>query len=200
MRHAWKKHLLVMTVVALAVTSVSFATEPSNPGLKDAVVMIIRHAEKPESGFALSDPGEKRALAYADYFKHFAPASDGQTLEPDCLIATADSSASHRPRLTLEPLSRALGLKIDAQFKNKNFDQLAQELKSHEHGRRILICWHHGEIPELARALGADPARLLPDAKWPASEFGWVLMMRYDSEGRLEQSRCISEHLMPGDK
>jgi hypothetical protein len=197
------KNILLM--MALASSHVIFAAPSSadaaNPGLEDATILIIRHAEKPESGFGLSPAGEKRAEAYASYFKHFALPSNSQPLTPDYLIATADSAGSHRPRLTLEPLSKELGLKIDARFKNKNFEELAHELQTHKHGHRILICWHHGEIPALAKAFGADPGKWLPDGKWPTDEFGWMLLLRFDHDGHLKpgESQCIHEKLMPED-
>jgi phosphohistidine phosphatase SixA len=166
--------------------------DPGCGGLKDATVLIIRHAEKPESGRELTAKGRQRAEAYAKYFRELK--IDSKPVEPDYLVATADSASSERPRLTLEPLSKALGMKIDLRFKAKEDAQLAAELRAKPHGRNILICWHHGKIPDLARALGADPAKLLPDGRWPESEFGWILVLRYDGDGRLlpEQTRRIN--------
>ncbi|HZQ48472.1 MAG TPA: flagellar basal body-associated protein FliL [Verrucomicrobiae bacterium] len=167
--------------------------------LKDAVILIIRHAEKPESGQGLSLAGGQRAEAYVNYFKNFQV--DAKPLKLDCLFATADSKRSQRPRLTVEPLGKALGLKIDSRFKNKEFQELVDEIESKDHGKGVLICWHHGEIAELVRALGADPAKLLPGSTWPDDEFGWVLQLHYDHEGHLMpgETRRINENLMPGD-
>ena len=39
--------------------------------LQNSVIVLIRHAEKPDAGDALSPAGEARANAYVDYFKHF---------------------------------------------------------------------------------------------------------------------------------
>ncbi len=169
------------------------------PSLRDATVLIIRHAEKPDDGRTLSPAGQQRAEAYVRYFQNFQ--LDAKPVKLDYLLATADSKGSQRPRLTLEPLGKALGLKLDCRFKNKNFQELADEIQFHDHGRRILICWHHGQIPELVRALGADPAKLLPESKWPEDQFDWVLELRYDHEGHLipGETRRISENLMPGD-
>jgi len=122
-------------------------------------------------------------------------------LKLDRLIATADSANSSRPRLTLEPLSRALGLKIEQPYKDKQYEMLAHDLLTTPHGKRILICWHHGKIPELAQALGADANRLVPGGKWPTGQYGWLLQLSYDHDGRLipDQTRRISENLMPDD-
>lgn len=165
--------------------------------LKDTVILIIRHAEKPTSGFELSPAGKKRAEAYVGYFQRFT--IDDKPLKLDYLFATADSPKSHRPRLTIEPLSKALGIKIDDRFKNDDFSQLAREIQNHQHGKNILICWHHGRIPMLLKALGANPEQLLPNGKWPAQVFGWLIELRYDENGKLFQSRCIDESLMPDD-
>ena len=166
-------------------------------GLKNTVVLVIRHAEKPETGRGLTADGEARARAYVDYFKNFTV--EGQASPPNYLFAAADSKESHRPILTLEPISHALGLPIDSQFKDKQFQELADEIESHAHGRVILICWHHGKIPQLLRALGADPGKLLPDGKWPDGAFGTLIQLRYDAQGQLTESKRLNENLLPDD-
>ncbi len=199
--------LIRNVLLALALSMPTFAGPQQDAGsipgnylaLKDATILIIRHAEKSDSGQGLSPAGQQRAEAYVRYFKNFQ--IDAKPLRLDCLFATADSKGSQRPRLTLEPLGNALGLKIDRRFKNKKFRELTDEIQSKDHGKSILICWHHGEIPELVRALGADPTKLLPEAKWPDQEFGWVLQLRYDDGGHLipGETKRINENLMPGD-
>ncbi len=194
-------------LLAVALATAVFAGSPvvatpaveASPGLRDAVVLIIRHAEKPESGVELSAAGRQRAAAYVNYFQSFKV--DSRVMKPDYLFATADSESSHRPRLTLDPLAKALALKIDCRFKNKDFADLAREVRAREHGKCILIAWHHGEIPELIEALGGDVATLLPEGKWPTQIFDWVLELRYDHDGRLIPSatKQVNENLMPGD-
>jgi hypothetical protein len=175
------------------------ADDKPSPALADAVILIIRHAEKPDTGDDLSPAGKQRAAAYAGYFKSFTV--DAKPLKLDHVFAAADSKGSRRPRLTVEPLAAALGLKVESGIANKQFQDLADELKSKDHGKRILICWHHGEIPSLVQALGADPAKLLPEGKWPDQVFDWLLQLRYDHEGRLlaGETRRVNEKLMPGD-
>lgn len=162
-------------------------------GPTNAVVLIIRHAEKPDDGSGLSATGEARAKAYATYFQNYE--LEAKKLKLDHLFAAADSRESRRPRLTLEPLGKALNLRIDCRFKNKQFPGLTREIQNLPPGGNILICWHHGEIPQLLRGLGADPEKLLPHARWPDDEYDWVIELRYDGSGQLMASKRVSEHL-----
>jgi hypothetical protein len=168
-----------------------------SPGLKDTTVLIIRHAEKPDSGFDLTPVGYERAKAYVHYFQSFT--IDSKPVRLDHLFAAADSKGSHRPHLTLEPLSKATGLTIDRRFGAKDFAALANELRARPHGEHVLICWHHGDIPALLQSLGADPRQLLPKGKWPDNVFGWMIQLRYDDKGQLAEAKRINENLMPDD-
>ena len=195
-----KLNLLLCGLLSLVIPTAAFA-EPTPAAkysaLKNTVILVIRHAEKPADGFGLTADGEARARAYSAYFKNLA--LDGQPLKPDYLFAAADSQGSHRPRLTLEPTSHALSLPIDTRFKSKDVQEIADEIHSKPHGQTILIAWHHGQIPNLLHALGADTRQLVPNDKWPENVFGWLIVLRYDSEGRLIDAKRINEKLMPDD-
>jgi hypothetical protein len=184
--------------MAGAASSAEITLSQTSP-LSDATILIIRHAEKPLVGTGLSAEGEVRAKAYVSYFQNFRIGS--KPIHLDYLVAADDSEHSQRSRLTLEPLSKAIGLKPDLRFQAKRPQDLVRELKSLPYGTNILICWHHREIPELLTELGVEPGQLLPGGEWPAQQFGWVLELRYDREGRLihSKTRRIKEHLMPGD-
>lgn len=195
--------LIAALLLPVTVTS-TFAKPPQEKpskddfsALKDAVILIIRHAEKPTSGVELSPEGQKRAEAYVGYFQRFT--IDGKPVKLDYLFATADSNKSHRPRLTITPLSKALGIEIDSRFPDNDFLKLAREIQNHPHGKNILICWHHGEIPNLLSALGVDPEKLIPNAKWPEDVFGWLIQLRYDKNGHLFEATRIDENLLPDD-
>jgi len=197
-----KFKLLLCGFLALAIPTAIFAkpiTDEKFSALRNAVILIIRHAEKPDSGSGLSASGEARAKAYVNYFKNFTNPVDGESLKINYIFAAADSKESHRPRLTITPTSQALGLAIDSRFKDKDFSELANEIQSKSHGKTILISWHHGEIPALLRALGADPATVIPKSKWPEDVFGWVIELRYDADGRLVETKRINEKLLPDD-
>lgn len=172
-----------------------FAADSS--GLQNTTILIIRHAEKPASGNSLTPAGEKRAAAYVRYFKNFTV--DSQLFKPDYLIAATNSPNSHRPFLTISPLGKALGLPIDQKFNAKEFQKLADYLRAKPHGKTILICWHHGDIPQLTEALGANSKELFTTGKWPDDVFCWVIQLRYDANGKLIEAKRINEDLMPGD-
>ena len=104
-------------------------------GLKNTIILVIRHAEKPDSGYELSPAGVARAQPYVNYFKNYTV--DGQPLKIDAIFAAADSKNSHRPRLTVTPTAQALGLPIDSSVKDKDFQKLADELKAAPHGHPL---------------------------------------------------------------
>ena len=168
-------------------------------GLKDTDVLIIRHAEKPDSGQGLSPAGQARADAYVRYFRELSIGS--RSLAPDCLIACADSAQSWRPRLTLEPLGEALNLPINLRFAAGQIQELVRVLRTKRQGSCILICWKHGSIPELLSTLGANPSELLPEGTWPDDKFTWLIDLRYDQDGRLVpgETKRIPAACMPGD-
>ena len=187
----------VFAAVLVAFSPILVADAQEGP--KNSVVLIIRHAEDPPNGHGLSPRGEERAKAYIDYFENFTV--DSKRLEPQAVLVAADSKQSHRPRLTVEPFAKTAKLPIDNRFANKQPADLAAELRANYQGKVILVCWHHGQIPALLRALGADPETLLPNGKWPRDVFDWVIMVSFDENGRVipERTKRINEHLLQGD-
>jgi len=189
------RRLFIAIFFAYALVFVAHAQD----GPKNSVVLIIRHAEDADSGDGISPLGQERAEAYKNYFREFT--LDSKRLEPQVIFAAKDSKQSHRPRLTVEPFAKAEKLRIDTRFGNDQSAELAAELRASEQGKRILICWRHPYVPDLLRALGANPENFLPHGKWPGSVYDWVILLSYDQDGRLipESSRRINEHLMPED-
>ena len=190
-------HRRLFTAILFAFTLTFTANGQDGP--KGAVVLIIRHAEDGGTGQDLAPRGHERAAAYKNYFLNFTV--DSKRLELASVFAAKDSKQSHRPRLTVEPFTKAAKLKIDARFGNNQSTELAADLRANHQGKVILISWRHGNIPALLRALGAKPEDLLPRGKWPGSVYDWVILLGYDQDGRLipGSSRRINEHLMPGD-
>ncbi|SRR5882724_4059173 len=189
------RRLVIAVVFSFTLTLAAY----SQDGPKEAVVLIIRHAEDGGIGRALAPRGEQRAEAYKDYFLKFTVDSKGR--EPQAIFAAKDSKRSHRPRLTVEPFAKAAELRIDTRFGNNQSADLAADLRANDHGKVILICWRHPYIPALLAALGAKPESFLPNGKWPGAVYNWVILLSFDQDGRLipSSSRRINEHLLPGD-
>ena len=185
--------------VAILFASALIIAADAQDGPKDAVVLIIRHAEDAGSGDGISPLGQQRAEAYKDYFLKFTV--DSKRREPTVIFAAKDSKKSHRPRLTVEPFAKAANLKIDTRFGNDQSTDLAADLRANQQGKVILICWRHPYVPALLGALGAKPEDFLPNGKWPGAVYDWVILLSYDQDGRLipASTRRINEHLLPGD-
>lgn len=171
---------------------------------KNTNILMIRHAEKPKSGTGLAVAGQERAQAYVIYFQNYS--LNSSIVKFDYLFAAANSSESHRPKLTIQPLATAIGLDINAKHKDKKYQKVADDIlqNSKYDSSNILICWHHGEILDLAAALGAKglpPASHWPTKPWPGKVFGWVLQLCYDGDGNIipTQTICINQQLMYDD-
>jgi hypothetical protein len=187
----------LITAVLFAYTLILAAHAQEGP--KDAVVLIIRHAEDGATGLGLTTRGQERAEAYKNYFLNFTV--DSRRLKPEVVFAAKDSKKSHRPRLTVEPFAKAEKLRIDTRFGNNQSAELAADLRATEQKKVILICWRHPYVPDLLHALGAAPESLLPRGKWPGAVYDWVILLSYDQDGRLiaGSTKRINEHLLPGD-
>ena len=185
--------------IAVIFGSASLVVADAQEGPKNSVVLIIRHAEDAGRGHGLSARGAERAEAYRNYFLNFTV--DSKRREPEAVLVAADSKQSHRPRLTVEPFAKAAKLPIDSRFANKQPADLAAELRANYQGKVILVCWHHGQIPDVLRALGVAPDTLLPNGKWPKNVFDWVIMVSFDENGHVipKSTKRISEHLLQGD-
>ena len=137
-----------------------------------AQILLLRHGEKPEAASdpGLSPKGQIRAAALAIYL----PAAFGR---PSHLFATRQSPESDRPAQTLKPLSAALGIALDTRFENSQFKDLAREFLADPRyqGARIVVCWHHHEIPDFAKALDVKDA---PD-HWDDNVFDRIWQIDY---------------------
>ena len=72
-------------------------------------------------------------------------------------------------------------------------EQLSRALAEKPHGEHVLIAWRHKKIPSLLKALGADPASLLPEGQWPDSVYDWVILLHFDATGHVDQQQLIHE-------
>ncbi len=161
-------------------------------GLAGATLLLVRHAEKPESGQGLTPAGEARARAYASYFRHFALEAGGPPARIDAVVATLDTPKSARPRLTVEPIAHALGVPVQQPVANEDVTGLADWLHHGAPKRTVLIAWHHGKLPKLLEALNAGCAGVVPD-KWPDEVYDWVVVVRYGKDGTSKSCKLVEE-------
>jgi broad specificity phosphatase PhoE len=159
-------------------------------------VLIIRHAEKPGGdSIHLSPEGQQRAEALPRLFMK-SPDRPDPLPTPEFLVATKKSSNSNRPVETLTPLAKALNLDLNDRYKDEEFDRLATELLTNPRyaGKIVLVCWHHGKIPELAQGLKAPD---VPE-KWNDRVFDRVWVITYkDGKAKLGNR---PQALMPQDE
>src|SRR5437773_1078826 len=95
----------LFAAVIFFVLAVEAGQAKTTSPLRNATVLIIRHAEKPETGKHLSPGGVRRAQAYVGFFKSLR--LDSHPVKIDHLFAAHESKNSDRPRETLLPLSNA---------------------------------------------------------------------------------------------
>lgn len=185
-----KYGLFLFAVALLAAAGVAWgqgAVAPQPP----ATILIIRHAEKLTDGRQdLSPVGYQRAALLPKLF-------DGSRTDlpmPQFLFATHFSKHSNRPVETITPLAAALKLPINSTVMNEDYAALARQLLSGKYvGMVVLVAWHHGNIPQLAAALGAKP----PYTPWPAGQFDRVWRIDYrDGRATLQD---LPQRLLAGD-
>ena len=97
---------------------------------------------------------------------------------PETILATARSKHSQRPIETVTPLAIAFNLHINDRFADKDADikEMTEAILNDYSfaGEIVLICWHHGKIPEIARALG-----IAKPPKWDGKIFDRVWQITF---------------------
>jgi hypothetical protein len=97
---------------------------------------------------------------------------------PNFIFATQRSRHSTRPIETVTPLAMGLSLPI-----NDGYEDNDAEIKEMTNailndfafaGKIVLICWHHGKIPDVAKALGVSKP-----PKWNGKVFDRVWQITY---------------------
>jgi hypothetical protein len=113
---------------------------------------------------------------------------------PAFVFATKASHHSNRPVETVSALLAAFNLPLDDDHSDGDYAQVASDIltKSKYAGQVVLVCWHHGEIPALAQALGiAQPP------PWPGSVFDRVWQLVYS--GGMPSLLNSPQQLLYGD-
>ena len=194
-------------------TGTGAAPATSAPGLAPAgvapqdVVMLIRHAEKPdgelpgvdadgnEDDSSLTEVGWQRANRLVDLFDPAQGAPRAGLARPTAIYAAGvtDDGEGQRTRETVAPLADRLGLPIDTEYGRGQEKKLVDRVVD-EQGP-VLISWQHGGITEIADAFPSVKPK--PPSEWPDDRFDVIwTFTRTDDGWRFAQ---VPEDLLPGD-
>lgn len=176
---------------------------PGPEAAKDALVMLIRHAEKPYAGDTGEDDegnedpgflavrGRRRAQELPALFP---PAKGAGLPRPEAVFAAGGKEGSPaRCRQTVEPLATALRTPVRAEFGPGAEPALARAVLAAR--MPVLVCWEHTGMPRLLRALGADGVLGLP-AAWPDR---YDLVWTFTRRQGVWSFRELPQHLLAGD-
>ena len=116
----------------------------------------------------------------AHYVAQSVSGSAPRFLAPDFLFATKKSAHSNRPIETITPLAAALQLPISPghEFPDAKHGDIAKPILNDATyaGKVVLICWHHGTIPDLAAKLGVKQ-----QLSWKGKVFDRVWQIAYNT-------------------
>jgi hypothetical protein len=95
---------------------------------------------------------------------------------PNHIFATEPSKHSKRPLETVLPLATALNLPVYDNVKDDDpgITKMVSAILNEFPGQVVLICWHHGKIPEIAKALG-----IAKPPKWDGKVFDRVWQITF---------------------
>ncbi|OUM66364.1 hypothetical protein PIROE2DRAFT_40834, partial [Piromyces sp. E2] len=133
------------------------------------LVMIIRHGEKLNDEVTnLSPKGEARAACLINVF-----GNNGTYVSPQKIYAQSptEKKQSTRPKDTVEPLAKALGLQVDLSFTSGKVKKLANAIAMAPE-EVVLVSWSNDKIEDIAEEFG------IPNPpKWDGSVFDEVWML-----------------------
>ncbi|MFD0265391.1 hypothetical protein ACFVGY_02180 [Streptomyces sp. NPDC127106] len=205
-----RRTVLAATLTALATAAGCSTEEPARPPAqgpegaadKDALVMVIRHGEKPYAGDTgedgdgkqspgfLAGRGRRRAQALP---RLFTPTRSALLPRPAAVFAAGGAAAPARCRQTVAPLAAALHTRVRAEFAVGAEAALAGAVLAAP--MPVLVCWEHQGVPRLIRSLGAHRVLGVP-AVWPDRyDLVWLFTR---SRGRWS-FRELPQHLLAGD-
>jgi hypothetical protein len=186
MRRPGMQFAAILLVVCLS--PISSAQQPARSKSKKmpAMILLVRHAEKPadeENSPHLSALGKKRAAALPELFRGTKQRPSPLPL-PDLIFAAKSSKNSQRPVETVALLAQQLRLPVIADYDDEtDVDRLVTDLLNDPRyaGKKILICWRHDSLADLAHKLGASDA---PDS-WKKDVFDRVWQLDYSKDGKV---------------
>ncbi|MFD3548087.1 hypothetical protein ACFWUW_21230 [Streptomyces sp. NPDC058655] len=204
-----RRTVLAAALAPLGAAACSVEEQPRAPapgptaGPPDALIMIVRHAEKLYAGDTGEDdegvehPGflAGRGMRRADELPRlFAPSRGASLPRPAAVFAAGGKAgAPERSRQTVTPLAAALRTPVRAEFALGAEPDLARAVLAAP--MPVLVCWEQTGVPRLVRALGVHQVLGVP-ADWPDRyDLVWMFTRRQSRWSFRE----LPQHLLPGD-
>jgi broad specificity phosphatase PhoE len=146
------------------------------------LLILMRHVQKTgqPGDTGLSAFGNERARRLAEAWSRVMPSLD-------MIIACRSTTKSSRPVDTVRPLADTLNLSIDDRWGTQDYQALARHLISDpgNRHRRILICWRHDTLPQLATCFGAAAPSWpddLYDRLWLLEQVHEAVLLRVEDQ------------------
>ena len=188
-----------------APTATPSAEATAAPG---AVVMVIRHGEKPDGtepgvdaqgnpdDSSLTATGWQRAKALADLFDPAPGQLRSGLARPTAIYAAGanDDGEGLRPRETVAPLAQRLGITVNTDYGKGDEKALVKHVTAQPGA--ALICWQHGELPAIAAAF--PHATPTPPKDWPDDRFDVIWTFTKTADGW--QFAQLPERVLPQDQ
>jgi broad specificity phosphatase PhoE len=196
--------------MSAAMTACAGGHAPAAPpgDASGTLVMVIRHAEKPDGSdpgvdaqgqdddSSLTKIGWERANRLADLLDPATGPPSPGLATPKAIYAAGenDDGEGLRPRETVMPLAARLHITTNTDYGSGDEKKLVKEVISQP--GPTLISWQHGEIPDIAKAFPSVTPK--PPSDWPDDRFDVVWTFTRTADGwRFAQ---VPELLLPGDR
>jgi len=134
------------------------------------IIYLIRHGEKPpkeddgDDAVGLSEMGVERSQGLVNVFGKSSPYNIG------LIIAEHPKKSGHRDRpwKTIEPLAKSLepDVQINKEIERDDDQGVADAIKAYSGPGNVLVCWEHGQLTKIAKAIGVEPAPEYPSKRF----------------------------------
>jgi len=149
---------------------------------------LIRHGEKPPKINGKDQDGlSANGLTRAQWLPHVF-GQDSQYQIGYILAEKPKKDGSRtRPYDTVKPLSEALGLTIDDSVSRDDADGVAEAVRGWSGKGNVLICWEHGQLTDIAKAIG-----VLNAPEYPGERFDiiWTVNAPYEKIDSVTSEMC----------
>jgi len=158
-------------------------------------VVLIRHAEKPDTGDTLSKQGFQRAAALVPFFTQLPTVVDFRPCVGIYAPCSSKNHASTRSIQTVSALANAWRVPFYVKYTVGDTVNLVSEImtKPEYDGRMVLLCWQHEHIQEITQLFGVANA-----PAWPKDAFDRVWVLDFAGSA-VSLFRDLPQQLMFGD-